>query len=130
MQLALEMMLCLAGVVFLSFTPSTMVMSSFLAGALMMTFLAPASRWPLAFAASVNNPVLSTTMSTPSAFHGNAAGPSLTARHLISWPSTTSTSSSAASALGLLARDGARETCLGLSRTSRGTRGYRPERCR
>ena len=41
-QLAFEMMLCLAGSYLSSFTPSTMVMSSFLAGAEMMTFLAPA----------------------------------------------------------------------------------------
>ena len=37
-QDALEMMLCLAGSYMLSFTPSTMVMSSFFAGAEMMTF--------------------------------------------------------------------------------------------
>ena len=98
-QLALEMMLCLAGSYLPSLTPSTMVMSSFLAGAEMMTFFAPASRWPLAFVASVNRPVDSTTMSTPSDFQGMAAGPSLMARHLIFCPLTTSTSSSAA--LGL-----------------------------
>ncbi len=38
-QEALEMMLCLAGSYLSSFTPSTMVMSSPLAGAEMMTFL-------------------------------------------------------------------------------------------
>ena len=37
-QLALEMMLCLAGSYLSSLTPSTMVMSSFVAGAEMMTF--------------------------------------------------------------------------------------------
>ena len=39
-QEALEMMWCLAGSYFSSFTPSTMVMSSFLAGAEMITFFA------------------------------------------------------------------------------------------
>ena len=97
MQLALEMMWCLAGSYLSWLTPSTMVMSSSLAGAEMMTFFAPASRWPLALVASVNRPVDSTTTSTPSDFHGSAAGPSLTARHLIFWPLTTSTSSSATS---------------------------------
>ena len=65
----------------------------------MMTFLAPASMWPLAFVASVNRPVDSITTSTPRAFHGSAAGPSLTARHLIFCPLTTSTSASAAAGL-------------------------------
>ena len=37
-QEAFEIMLCLAGSYLSSFTPSTMVMSSFLAGAEMMTF--------------------------------------------------------------------------------------------
>ena len=50
-----------------SFTPSTTVTSSFLAGALMMTFDAPASRWACAFSPSVKMPVDSITMSTPSA---------------------------------------------------------------
>ena len=40
-------------------------MSSPLAGALMMTFLAPASMWARAFSASVKRPVDSRTMSTP-----------------------------------------------------------------
>ncbi len=41
--------------------PMQMVMSSPLAGAEMMTFLAPAARWALAFSASVNLPVDSMT---------------------------------------------------------------------
>ena len=45
-QLALEMMLCLAGSYFSWLTPMTMVMSSFLPGAEMITFLAPALMWP------------------------------------------------------------------------------------
>ncbi len=60
-QEALEMMWCLAGSYFASLTPMTSVMSSPLAGAEMMTFLAPAARWPLAFSASVNRPVDSIT---------------------------------------------------------------------
>ena len=41
MQLALEMMWCFAGSYFSWFTPMTTVMSSFFAGAEMMTFFAP-----------------------------------------------------------------------------------------
>ena len=41
-QDALEMIVCLAGSYLSSLTPMTIVMSSFLAGAEMMTFLAPA----------------------------------------------------------------------------------------
>ena len=44
-QLALLMMWCAAGSYLSSLTPRTIVMSSPLAGALMMTFLAPASMW-------------------------------------------------------------------------------------
>ena len=61
-------------------------MSSFFAGALMMTFWAPASMWALALSASVKMPVDSRTMSTPRSPHGSAAG-SFSARMLISWPS-------------------------------------------
>src|SRR5262249_23694931 len=94
-QLALEIMLCRAASYFSWLTPITTVMSSPLAGAEMITFFAPAVMWPFVFSASVNRPVDSTTYSTPSCFHGSAAGPSLTARHLILWPLTTSVSSSA-----------------------------------
>ncbi len=45
-------------------------MSSPFAGALMMTFLAPAERCALAFSASVKMPVDSTTTSTPRSRHG------------------------------------------------------------
>ena len=79
---ALEMMFWLPSYLS-SLTPSTMVMSSSVAGAEMMTFLAPASRWPLALAALVKMPVDSTTTSTPRSPHGSAAGPSLTSRALI-----------------------------------------------
>ena len=64
-QLALLMIWCWSGSYSPSLTPSTIVMSSPLAGALMMTFFAPASMWARAFSASVNRPVDSITMSTP-----------------------------------------------------------------
>ena len=79
-------------------------MSSPLAGAEMMTFFAPAAMWPLAFSASVNRPVDSMTISTPSAFHGSSAGV-LAADDLISWPLTTRMSSSALSGDDLLVVD-------------------------
>ena len=60
-QLAFEMMWCLAASYFSWFTPMTTVMSSFFAGAEIMTFLAPAVMCPLAFSASVKSPVDSTT---------------------------------------------------------------------
>ena len=60
-QLALETMLCLPASYFSWLTPMTTVMSSPLAGAEMMTFLAPAARCPLAFSASVKRPVDSIT---------------------------------------------------------------------
>ena len=55
------------------------------AGALMMTFFAPASRCAAAFSLSVKRPVHSSTMSTPSSFHGSFAG-SFSARILIVLP--------------------------------------------
>ena len=48
--------------------------SSFLAGAEMITFLAPPSRWALALVASVKKPVDSMTTSAPISPHGSAAG--------------------------------------------------------
>ena len=69
-QEALETTWCLAGSYLPSLTPRTMVMSSFLAGAEMITFLAPpAVTWPRDFVASVKSPVDSITRSTPSSFH-------------------------------------------------------------
>src|SRR5262245_50222443 len=53
----------------------------------MMTFLAPACRCLEALAMSLKSPVDSTTMSTPSSFHGSAAG-SLMAHTRISRPFT------------------------------------------
>jgi hypothetical protein len=58
-------------IIFLLIDSHTMVFTSPFPGAEMMTFFAPASRWPLAFSESVNNPVDSMTYSTPSSFHGS-----------------------------------------------------------
>ncbi len=73
-QEAFEMMWCSSLLYWSSFTPMTMVMSSFLAGAEMTTFLAPASRCALALVPSVKKPVDSTTTSTPSSPQGRLAG--------------------------------------------------------
>ena len=66
-------------------------MSSFLAGAEMTTFLAPASRWAAALSRSVKKPVDSMTTSTPRSPHGSLPG-SRSSRTLISVPSTLSPS--------------------------------------
>ena len=63
-------------------------MSSPLAGALMITFWAPASMCARALSASVKMPVDSSTMSTPRSPHGRAAG-SFSLSTLISRPSMT-----------------------------------------
>src|SRR5664280_3277192 len=73
-QDALEMMLCLAATYLSSLTPRTMVRSSFLAGAEMMTFLTVVPRWALALAASVKNPVDSTTIWAPTEAQSSLAG--------------------------------------------------------
>ena len=83
-----------------------------LGGREMITFLAPAARCPLAFSASVNRPVDSITYSTPSCFHGRTADLPCRRRHLILWPLTISTSSSAAPAV-FLGGHGAVEMPLG-----------------
>ena len=60
-QEALETMWWFLGSYLSSLTPMTIVMSSPLAGAEMMTFVAPASRCALALSASVKRPVDSMT---------------------------------------------------------------------
>src|SRR5207237_9012480 len=97
-QLAFAIIVCFAASHVSLFTLMTTVLSAPLGEAEMMTVFAPASRCLFAFAASVNSPVDSMTYSTPSCFQGRAVGPSLTARHLILWPLTTSMSSSATDA--------------------------------
>src|SRR5574342_215115 len=71
---ALETSSCLTGSYFCSLTPSTTVMSGSLAGAVMITFLAPACRCLVVVALSRKTPVDSTTMSTPISPHGRVAG--------------------------------------------------------
>src|SRR3954466_1012123 len=55
-------------------TPRTTVTSGYVAGAEMMTFLAPASRCLAASARLVKKPVDSITTSTPRSPHGSAPG--------------------------------------------------------
>src|SRR5580658_8444974 len=73
-QLALEMMLCLAASYLSWLTPSTMVMSSLVAGAEMMTFLTVAPRCVFALAPSVKKPVDSTTICAPTEAQSSLAG--------------------------------------------------------
>src|SRR6266511_4040291 len=73
-QDALEMIVCLAGSYVSSLTPMTIVTSSFFAGAEMITFLAPPATCTLAFSASVNRPVDSSTTSAPRSPHGSLLG--------------------------------------------------------
>ena len=87
-QDALETISCLAGSYCSWFTPRTIVMSGPLAGAVMMTFFAPACRCMAAFSRSRNTPVDSMTMSMPRSPQGNWEG-SRWANTLISLPSTT-----------------------------------------
>ena len=70
-QDAFEMMWWLSGSYWSLLTPMTTVTSSPLAGAEMITFLAPAVRCAEALAASVKMPVDSTTMSAPSSPQGS-----------------------------------------------------------
>src|SRR5258705_13132833 len=81
-QLALEMMLCLDASYLPSLTPRTMVMSSLLAGAEMMTFLTVLPRWALAFSASVKRWVDSMTFCARTEAQSSLAG-SRSAKSLI-----------------------------------------------
>ena len=76
-QEALLMMLWLPASYLSSLTPRTTVRSSPLAGAEIMTFLAPASMCPPACSASVNIPVDSTTISAPRSSQGRSGGVAL-----------------------------------------------------
>ena len=71
---ALEMMLSFAASYLSSFTPITMVMSSPVAGAEMMTFFTVPFRCSLASSALVNLPVDSITTCTPSELQSSFAG--------------------------------------------------------
>src|SRR5215831_18329190 len=84
---AFEMIWCLAGSYLSSLTPRTTLKSWPLAGAVMMTFLAPAAMCLAAPSRFVNRPVDSNTTSTPRSFHGSCEG-SRNDRTLNSSPST------------------------------------------
>src|SRR5438105_15613919 len=73
-QEALEIMLCLAGSYMPSFTPSTMVMSSLVAGAERITFFTEPRQCLRASSALVNLPVHSITTSAPTLGQSSAEG--------------------------------------------------------
>ncbi len=102
---ALEMMLCFAGSYLSSFTPITMVMSSPVAGAEMMTFFTVPRRCSLACSALVNLPVDSMTTCTPSELQSSLAG-SFSAKTRIFLPSTLMESSVAVDVVRQVAQDG------------------------
>src|SRR3954469_23138438 len=82
-----------------SFTPRASVTSAPLAGAEMITFLAPASRWAAALSRSVKRPVDSITTSAPTSPHGRLPG-SRSEKTRSSLPSTTRPSSVASTVPG------------------------------
>ena len=100
-QEALDRMWCLAGSYWSWLTPSTTVRSSSLAGAVMMTFFAPASMcaWHLGPVRKI--PVDSMTTSTPYSAQGRPWG-SRSAKFLIFQSPTTMTSPSTEAATGSL----------------------------
>lgn len=85
---ALEMTWCFSLSYWSSLTPSTSVMSSFFAGAEMMTLETSPVMWALAFSASVKKPVDSMTTCAPTDAQSMFPG-SRSAKILISLPSTT-----------------------------------------
>ena len=89
---AFEITWCRAGSYSPSFTPMHTVMSGSVAGALMMTFLAPAARCFPAFSPELKRPVDSMTTSTPRSDHGSAPG-SRSASTRTDFPSTMRPSS-------------------------------------
>ena len=91
-QDAFETMWCFAGSYSPSLTPISRVFTSPLPGAEMITFFAPAARWPFAFSESVKSPVDSITYSAPSSFHGSWLGSLAAMTHLTASEPTTSTS--------------------------------------
>ena len=98
-QEAFEMMLCLAGSYMSSLTPSTIVRSSPLAGAEMITFFAPPCKCAAAFDASVKRPVDSITISMPKSAQGICAG-SRCESTLTVWPFTINESAVASTSPG------------------------------
>ena len=66
--------LCFFGSYLFRFTPGTMAISGFVAGAEISTFLAPPLKCKAATSRLVNSPVDSTTMSTPNSCQGISPG--------------------------------------------------------
>src|SRR5579863_1986847 len=107
---AFEITSCRSGSYLSSLTPITIVMSSPLAGAEMITFRAPAARCAAAASRVVNRPVDSITTSMPRSPQGSAAG-SRSAVIRISWsptrmtlPSAVTSTSSLPSTVSYLSR--------------------------
>src|SRR6266571_4388388 len=98
-QDAFEIIVCAVGSYLSSLTPMTIVMSSFLAGAEMITFFAPPAMCALAFSASVNSPVDSSTTSAPRSRHGSLLGSRSTST-LNVWPPTLISSALAFTSCG------------------------------
>src|ERR1035438_8551421 len=92
-QLAFEMMLCLAGSYAALLTPRTSVTSSFLAGAEIMTFLTEPLMCLEASLPSVKKPVDSMTISAPTLVQSSSAG-SLVLKTLMVLPATVIESAS------------------------------------
>ena len=103
-QEPLETMWCLAGSRMVWLTPYTSVASTPLAGAVMSTQRAPASRCAFASDALVKRPVHSNTRSTPSSFHGSLVGSGI-AVTLTFLPLTTKPSASTVTVGGEAAVD-------------------------
>ncbi len=87
-QLASEIISCFSWSYISSLTPGTIVTSGSFAGAVIITFLQPASRCFDTSFRSLNFPDASTTTSTPKSPHGNFPG-SVSANIFISFPFTT-----------------------------------------
>ena len=98
-QEAFEMTWCCSGSYSSSLTPMQTVRSGPLAGAEMITLLAPASRCRAALSRPVKRPVLSITTSTPRSLQGRLAG-SRSASTRTSAPSTRMWSSCASTVPG------------------------------
>src|SRR5271165_3062501 len=102
-QEALEITLCFAGSYLSSLTPNTMVMSSLVAGAVMMTFFSGPRRCCFASSALVNFPVDSMTTCAPTDSQSSLEG-SFSAKTRMFLPSTLIESAVAEILLGRLPR--------------------------
>src|SRR5271157_422170 len=102
-QEALEITLCFVGSYLSSFTPNTMVMSSLVAGAVMMTFFTGPRKCCFADSALVNLPVDSMTTCAPTDAQSSLEG-SFSAKTRMVFPSTVMESAVAEILLGRLPR--------------------------